>query len=139
MNGHKSLRVYQLAYELSMEIFRLTKTFPQEERFSLIDQIRRSSRAVSANIAEGYRKRQYPKMFVNKMSDADGEVAETETWLDYSLDCGYINPATHESIHSRYEAVGGMLGNMIRNPEKFVPRSADKLATANRQLPTANS
>lgn len=123
MSGHKSLRVYQLAYELSMEIFHPTKTFPSEEKYSLIDQIRRSSRAVSANIAEGYRKRRYPKMFVSKMADADGEAAETQTWLDYSLDSGYISIEIHDSIHSRYESVGAMLGSMIRNPDKFVPRS----------------
>ncbi len=80
-----------------MEIFAISKRFPVEERYSLTDQIRRSSRAVSANIAEGYRKRQYPKMFVSKMADADGEVAETQTWLDYSFDCIYL---TKYIIHS---------------------------------------
>lgn len=123
MNGHKSLRVYQLAYALAMEIFHISKTFPVEERYSLTDQIRRSSRAVAANIAEGYRKRQYPKMFVSKLADSDGEVAETETWLDVSLDCGYIPKETHASLSSRYESVGAMLGNMIRSPEKFAPRT----------------
>lgn len=124
MSGHKSLRVYQLAYELAMEIFHLSKKFPAEERYSLTDQIRRSSRAVAGNIAEGYRKRQYPKMFMNKMSDSDGEVAETETWLDFSLDCGYISAEAHNSLFSRYKLVGGMLGNMIQHPEKFVPRGS---------------
>lgn len=124
MTGHKSLRVYQLAYELAMEIFHVSKTFPNEERYSLTDQIRRSSRAVAANIAEGYRKRQYPKMFVNKMSDSDGEVAETQTWLDFSLDCGYVSGENHKSLFSRYESVGGMLGNMIQHQEKFLPRGA---------------
>src|SRR5437762_1526837 len=90
MNGHKSLRVYQLSYRLAMEIFEITKTFPKEERYSLTDQIRRSSRSVPANIAEGYRKRQYPNAFANKMSDADGEATETQVWLDVSLDCKYI-------------------------------------------------
>lgn len=135
MNGHKGLRVYQLAYELSMEIFRLTKTFPVEERYSLTDQIRRSSRAISSNIAEGYRKRQYPKMFVNKMSDADGEVAETQTWLDYSRDCEYISVDVHDSLYLRYESVGSMLGNMMRNPDKFAPRGS----SPDNRPPTANS
>lgn len=125
MSGHKGLRFYQLAYELAMEIFKLTKSFPTEERYSLTDQIRRSSRAVPANIAEGYRKRQYSKMFVNKMSDADGEVAETETWLDFSLDCGYIPVDAHDSLFLRYKSVGGMLGKMIQEPEKFRPRGSD--------------
>ena len=114
--------MYQLAYELAMEIFHLSKSFPIEEKYSLTDQIRRSSRSVAVNIAEGYRKRQYPKMFVSKLADSDGEAAETQSWLDFSLDCGYVNQETHESLHSRYASVGAMLGNMIRNPEKFAPR-----------------
>jgi four helix bundle protein len=121
-NGHKSLRVYQLAYELAMEIFHLSKKFPSEEKYSLTDQIRRSSRSVATNIAEGYRKRQYSKMFVSKLADSDGETAETQSWLDFSRDCGYISRETHESLHSRYESVGGMLGNMMQHPEKFAPR-----------------
>lgn len=105
-----------------MEIFHISKKFPSEERYSLTDQIRRSSRAVAANIAEGYRKRQYPKMFVNKLSNSDGETAETQTWLDFALDCNYISSETHGLLFSRYESVGGMLGKMIRDPEKFLPR-----------------
>ena len=124
-SGHKSLRVYQLAYELAMEIFRITKTFPIEEKYSLTDQIRRSSRSVAVNIAEGYRKRQYPKMFVSKLADSDGEVAETLSWLDFALDCGYLSPDMHKSMYTRYESVGAMLGNMIRNPEKFAPRKSE--------------
>ena len=123
VSGHKNLRVYQLVYELAMEIFHLSKAFPSEERYSLTDQVRRSSRAVAGNIAEGYRKRQYPKMFVNKMSDSDGEVAETQNWLDFAFDCGYISEDVHCSLFARYESVGGMLGNMIQHPEKFLPRS----------------
>lgn len=122
MTGHKSLRVYQLAFDLAMEIFEISKTFPKEERFSLTDQIRRSSRSVAANIAEGYRKRQYPKMFVSKMADADGEGAETESWLDFALACKYIDSEKHRSLYSRYEVLGGMLGKMITSPEKFMPR-----------------
>src|SRR5713226_687302 len=82
--GFRDLKVYQLAYKLAMEIFHLSKAFPSEERFSLTDQIRRSSRSVTSNIAEGYRKKLYAKMFVSKMADADGEAAETQVWLDYS-------------------------------------------------------
>jgi four helix bundle protein len=105
-----------------MEIFHIAKTFPAEERFSLTDQIRRSSRAVAANIAEGYRKRQYPEMFVSKIADADGEATETQVWLDFSSDCAYIPKTSHEDLIGRYKIVGGILGNMIRNPEKFLPR-----------------
>lgn len=127
MSGHKSLRVYQLAYELAMEIFHLSKEFPPEERYSLTDQIRRSSRSVPGNIAEGYRKRQYPKMFVSKLADSDGEVAETQNWLDFSLSCGYISSEAHNSLYSRYESVGGMLGNMMQHPEKFAPRGRSEV------------
>lgn len=122
MNGHKSLRVYQLAYQLAMEIFHLSKKFPSEERYSLTDQIRRSSRSVPANIAEGYRKRQYPKAFVNKMSDADGEATETTVWLDVARDCEYIAVMDYQRLTNGYEEVGKMLGNMILHPEKFMPR-----------------
>lgn len=106
-----------------MEIFEISKNFPKDERFSLTDQIRRSSRSVAANIAEGYRKRQYPKMFVSKLADADGEGAETASWLDFALACGYIDGEKHKSLYTRYESVGGMLGRMIAAPEKFLPRS----------------
>ncbi len=91
MEGHKSLRVFQLAYKLAMEIFEISRTYPREECYSLTDQIRRSSRSVSANIAEGYRKRQYPNAFASKLADADGEGAETQVWLDVSKDCHYID------------------------------------------------
>jgi len=77
LKGHRDLKVYQLSYKLAMEIFHLSKAFPKEEKFSLTDQIRRSSRSIAANIAEGFRKRQYPKMFVSKLADADGEATET--------------------------------------------------------------
>ena len=105
-----------------MEIFHLTKSFPPEERYSLTDQIRRSSRSVPANIAEGYRKRQYPKMFVNKISDSDGEATETQVWLEFSRDCGYLLNEICSKLLSEYEEVGRMLGSMIQNPEKFAPR-----------------
>lgn len=122
MAGHKDLKVFQLAYRLAMEIFHLTKTFPSEEKYSLTDQIRRSSRSVAANIAEGYRKRQYPKVFSNKMSDADGEATETQVWLEFSRDCEYISSEKCQSLTNGYEEVGRMLGGMIANPKKFLPK-----------------
>ena len=134
MDGHKSLRVFQLSYKLAMEIFEMTRRFPKEERYSLTDQIRRSSRSVPANIAEGYRKRQYPNAFSNKMSDADGEATETQVWLDVSEDCHYIDHETHDRLISQYREVGSMLGHMIQNPGKFKPRTANlPTASANRQ------
>lgn len=122
MSGHKDLKVYQLAYRLAMEIFELSKSFPKEETYSLTDQIRRSSRSITANIAEAYRKRQYPNAFIAKLSDSDAECAETQTWLDYSRDCGYISKETCERLNLEYEQVGRMIGGMIANPEKFAPK-----------------
>ena len=115
--GFRDLKVYQLAYELAMEIFRESKSFPAEEKYSLTDQIRRSSRSVAGNIAEGYRKKRYPKMFVNKM--ADGEATETQVWLDFARDCGYLSSERQANLTARYEEVGRMLGGMINHPERF--------------------
>jgi len=118
----KDLKVYQLAYELAMEIFHVSKSFPKEEKYSLTDQIRRASRSVCSNISEGYRKRRYPKHFTSKMTDSDGEASETTVWLDFAKDCGYINQEIHHSLIKRYEEVGKMLGSMANHPEKFLPR-----------------
>lgn len=117
--GFKDLKVFQLAYQLAMKIFEVSKRFPVEERFSLTDQSRRSSRSVTANLAEAYRKSQYPNAFVSKLADADGECAETLVWIDYSRDCGYINAAVAAELTAGYEEVGRMLGGMIAHPEKF--------------------
>lgn len=125
--GYKDLIVYKKAYAAAMEIFKESKTFPKEELYSLTDQIRRSSRSVCANIAEGYRKRIYPKSFISKMADSDGECAETLVHLDFAKDCGYMNNQTHKKITEEYIQVGKMLGSMINSPEKF---SGSKLPTA---------
>jgi four helix bundle protein len=117
--GFRDLRVYQLAYQLAMEIFRDSKAFPVEEKYSLTDQVRRSSRSVAANIAEGYRKKRYPKMFVSKMADADGEATETQVWLDFARDCGYLSSQRQQQLTKDYEEVGRMLGSMILKPERF--------------------
>lgn len=120
--GFKDLKVYQLAYKLSMEVFEVSKKFPKEETYSLTDQIRRSSRSVSVNIGEGYRKRVYPKHFSSKMTDADAECTETMIWLDYACDCKYISSDIRNNLYLRYEEVGRMLGGMANNPEKFLPK-----------------
>lgn len=117
--GFKDLRVYQLAYQLAMRIFAESKRFPPEERYSLTDQIRRSSRSVASNIAEAYRKRQYPNAFTSKLSDADGECAETLNWIDFGRDCGYWSADLAQSLTAGYEEVGRMLGAMIAHPERF--------------------
>ena len=119
--GFRDLRVYQMAYRRAMEIFRLSKSFPREERYSLTDQIRRSSRSVTTNVAEGYRKRRYPKHFVLKISDADGEASETQVWLDYARDCGYLDARERDELVAAYEEIGRMLGGMIEHPERLVP------------------
>ena len=116
---YKQLKVYQKAFELAMKIFETTKLFPKEERYSLTDQIRRSSRSVCANIAEGYRKRIYLKHFIAKLSDADMENSETQVWIDFALACEYITKEMKEELHNKSEEVGKLIGYMIQNPEKF--------------------
>ena len=119
IHTHKDLEVYQLAYSLAMEIFNLTKTFPIEERYSLTDQIRRSSRSVPANISEAWRKRIYPKSFVAKINDAEAEATETQVWLDFSFNCNYIDEEVHGRLYSEYDRVLGKLVKMRNNPEKW--------------------
>lgn len=117
--GFRDLNVYRLAFKLAMEVFYESRKFPLEERYSLTDQIRRSSRSVTANIGEGYRKKHYPKMFVSKLADADGEATETQVWLDFAYACGYLSENRQLELKTGYEEVGRMLGGMIAHPEKF--------------------
>ena len=117
--GFRDLKVYQLSYKLSLEIFEITKSFPKEEKYSLVDQIRRSSRSIPANIAEAWRKRIYVKSFVSKLIDSFGEEGETEVWLDMSKDLGYINNEKHRYFIDKYTEVSKMLYSMIQHPEKF--------------------
>jgi len=116
---YKELKAYQKAFELAMRIFEISKSFPKEERYALVDQMRRSSRSVCANIAEGYRKRLYPKHFIAKLSDADMENSETSVWIDFALACQYINQTTHRNLIKEATEIGKLLGYMIQNPEKF--------------------
>jgi four helix bundle protein len=116
---HRDLETYQIAFKAAMEIFELTKRFPKDEKFSLTDQIRRSSRSVCANLAEAFRKRRYPKAFSAKLSDSEWEAAETQVWLDFSLECGYIDKAAYERLFKVYEQIMGKLLNMALNPEKW--------------------
>ncbi len=120
LRGHRDLRVFQLAYQVAMDIFRASKSFPADERYSLTDQIRRSSRSVAANIAEGFRKRRYEASFINKLTDSDAEATETQVWLDFARDCGYIDTQLRDSLTGKLEEVGRMLGSMIANPEPFL-------------------
>ncbi len=120
----KDLIVYQKAYTLAMEIFHVSKSFPAEEKYSLTDQIRRSSRSVCTNIREAWAKRRYEAHFVSKLSDSDGENAETDTWLDFARDCGYLPTPDHTLLIDKCSEVGAMLGSMMSNPSSFIIRSA---------------
>jgi four helix bundle protein len=119
IKSHKELIVFQSAFKSSMEIFSITKSFPKDEVYSLTSQIRRSSRFVSANIAEAFRKRRYEKAFILKLSDSDAEAAETQVWLDYSLECGYITKVIHDRMYADYEKIIGMIVMMMQHPEKW--------------------
>ena len=119
IKGFKDLIVYQKAYVLAMEIFFLTKSFPADERYSLTDQIRRSSRSVTANIAEAWAKKLYVKHFVSKLTDSLGEEYETEVWLDYAKDCGYLEIEKHKELIEKYDEIRKMLVTMIKEPERF--------------------
>ena len=116
---HQDLNVFKLSFEAGMEVFEITKKFPKEEMYSLTDQIRRSSRSVSGNIAEAFRKRKYPKSFVAKLSDSEGEAAETQVWLDYAIKCKYIDIETHTGLNDKYDHIIAMLVNMSTKPENW--------------------
>jgi len=118
----RDLTVYKKAFVFAMEIFEITKKFPSEEKYELTDQIRRSSRAVCRAIGEGYRKRQYPKHFSSKMSDADMENTETQVSLDFAKECKYILTEEYENLLAKSEEIGRMLNHMVENPEKYKPR-----------------
>jgi four helix bundle protein len=120
LRGHRDLKVYQLAYHLAMRIFEESKRFPREERYSLTDQIRRSSRSVAVNIAESYRRRKYPAMFASRVTDADAEATETEVWIDFARDCGYLSQKSSDELSQACREVGKMLGSILVTPDKFV-------------------
>lgn len=116
----KQLTVYKKSYEAAMQIFRLSVRFPPEERFALTSQIRRSSRSVCHNLREAWAKRRYPAHFTSKLTDCDGENAETDTALDFARDCNYISPEEHKQLRDLIAEVGKMLGSMIAQPDKFL-------------------
>lgn len=115
----KDLIVYQKAFSLAMEIYQISKDFPAEERYGLTSQIRRSSRSVCSNLAEGYRKRRYPKHFIAKLTDADMENTETLVWCDFILACNFISQEKYEQLISMNSEIGRILGGMMAHPEKF--------------------
>ncbi len=122
IRSFRDLKVYQAAFSLQQEIFEMTKGFPKEELFSLTDQIRRSSRSIGANLAEAWHKRRYQAHFVSKLSDSDGEQAETQHWLDTALACKYVSVDDHNHLMNKCMQIGRMLGKMMANPEPFCKR-----------------
>jgi four helix bundle protein len=119
INGVRDLEVYRIAFDAAMEIFKISKTFPVEEKYSLTDQIRRSSRSVCTNISEGWRKRRYKAVFLNKMSDSAQEAAETQTWLEFALRCSYLDQKFFEEMDEKYEHIFAMLSTMERKADSF--------------------
>ena len=120
INSARDLDVYKKAYAVSMKIFNLSKSWPAEEKFSLTDQIRRSSRSICANLREAWAKRRYEAHFISKLTDCDGENSETDTWMDYALDCGYIDAEVYEELKKEICEIGKMLGSMLNNPKSFL-------------------
>ncbi|MBI1923817.1 four helix bundle protein [Candidatus Poribacteria bacterium] len=121
---HWELEVYQLSVEAAMRIFELTKSFPKSEMYALTDQIHRSSRSVSAQIAEAWRRRKYEAAFINKLNEAEAEAAETQVWLEYSVKCGYMERDIGRELHTTYDQIIGKLVNMGNKPETFLMKKS---------------
>ena len=117
--GYRDLNIYQMAYQIALDIHQVTKTFPKEEKYSLTGQIRRSSRSVPANLAEAWKKRRYEKAFISKLIGCAGEAGETEVWLDFSKDFGYLRDDQYQQLMQRYDEVNRMLYGMIDKADKF--------------------
>jgi four helix bundle protein len=120
--GYRDLIVYQKAFGVAMNVFQLSKKFPSDEKYSLTDQIRRSSRSVCSCTAEAYRKRMYEKLFVSKISDADTENSETVVWIEFAKACSYLTPEEAKDLENKCDEVGRMLNSMVNSPEKFLPK-----------------
>ena len=115
----RDLRVYQASFELQQQVFQITKSFPKEETYSLTDQFRRASRSIGANIAEAWQKRRYAAHFISKLTDSDGEQAETQHWIQTAFQCNYIRQNIREELLAQCSEIGKMLGAMLAKPEKF--------------------
>ena len=121
----KDLKVYKKAYALAMEIYQHSKSWPSEEKYSLTDQIRRASRSVCTNLREAWAKRRYEAHFISKLTDSDGENSETDTWLDFALDCGCLDQSDHLRLTTECRQIGSMLGSMLKKPRPFLLRNSD--------------
>jgi four helix bundle protein len=117
--SHRDLQVYQMAFKTAMSIFELSKRFPKEERYSLTDQIRRASRSVCSNLAEAWRRRRYEAVFVSKLSEAEGEAAETQVWIEFAVHCDYMEKVVARGLYAAYENIMGKLVGMINHPETW--------------------
>lgn len=120
IKDHKDLGIYKIAFEAAMKIFELSKKFPMEERYSLTDHIRRSSRSVCANLAEAWRKRRYEAAFIAKLNDCEAEAAETQTWIEFAVKCNYMNVEVGREVYANYNQVLSGLVNMINNPSPWL-------------------
>lgn len=126
IQSHRELEVYQLAFQVALKVFEVTKPFPKEERYSLTDQIQRSSLSVCANLAEAWRKRRYLNAFVLKLSDSEAEAAETQSWLEFAVKCGYLDAATGRELYQSYDHILGKLVNMINRPSPWLMPSKER-------------
>ena len=117
---HQDLDVYQMAFDTAMPIFKESKSFPSEERYSLTDQVRRSSRSVCANMAEAWRKRRYEASFLSKLSDAEAEAAEAQVWLEFGFQCGYFKGEYFQTLSVAYDNILGKIVNLINNPQLWL-------------------
>ena len=120
INSHRELHVYQNAINAAMKIFDLTKLFPSEEKYSMVDQMRRSSRSVCANLAEAWRKRRYQNAFIAKLSDAESEACETQVWLEFAQRCGYLNQKQMKELDDAYDHIIGQIVKMIQEFDKWL-------------------
>lgn len=116
---HTELKVYQQAFDSAMQVFELSKSFPKEERYSLTDQMRRSSRSVCANLSEAWRKRRYPNSFVSKLNDSESEAAETQTWIQFAVACDYVNRNDAATLYKQYDEILAMLVKMISDADNW--------------------
>ena len=127
LNSAKDLEVYKKGYVLAMNVFEVSRSFPAEERYSLTDQLRRSARSVCANLREAWAKRRYKAHFLSKLTDADAENGETDTWLDFAYDSGYLSRVEHQKLAMECRQIGAMLGKMINAPDPFLIKPTSDL------------
>jgi four helix bundle protein len=120
INKHTDLEVYQIPFKAAMELFQESRAFPAEERYSLTDQCRRSSRSVCSNLAEAWRKRRYPAAFLAKLNDAEGEAGETQTWIQFAVECGYLDRTKAKALYTEFDSILGKIVNMINNPNDWI-------------------